>query len=424
MSDVASCVIRFHDPTETETLSIALLSLAGQTYPDVEPIIVLQDFDPISVAEVQRLIDRTPWPVSYHLPKIVNCQALGPGDHRAALANAGMAARAGRYLAFLDYDDYLYSTAYDTLIRRLRLSEKAIAFGTVMRADVESTRQGNYTLTKEVLFPDVGKYDVFVRNQHPIHSYVIDTSLVDEKLLHFDVGRAKNEDYAFLLRILASHDWDLGAKDKIVAEYVVRVDGSNTIMAFAGGNRERWLEWQMADAYIADLKRDLVVTLSATELHQLLVTRPVPPVVQHGPLLEAEEPSPDREARSYDDILVRELSTDQLDGTDLGALDVLEYDETGRLAVAGWVASSDGMVAYRVVLATLTDAGPQLLASGNCQVPRPDVAHFLGTSAEVRGFSLSSDALRLVPLDGVSIAMIGVLRDGRTVVYYPTGIAT
>lgn len=269
-ASLVSCVVRFHTPSNLDELSIALLSIAGQTHSFVEPIVVLQDFSDSDEVAVRDVCTSIPWPTTFAPYQVVNLRGLGPGDHRSDLANAGIASRSGRFLAFLDYDDLLYDACYSTLLRRLADSGKVIAFGGVVASDGERTPFGRYCFAKWHLFRDRNKYDFFADNQYPVHSFVLDTARVEDSLLRFQSGQCRHEDYAFLLRILARYDWDIGATGVPLAEYTMHVDGSNTILAHSEQDLEKTRAWKKADDQINSLRAELQVTIPCLDLVEIV----------------------------------------------------------------------------------------------------------------------------------------------------------
>lgn len=368
---LVSCVIRIHNPTKLQELSLALMSLAGQTYKEVEPILVLQDFSVEEEEALRTLCAKIPWPDSFLDPVILNLKDLGEGDHRAELATMGMKSRSGQFLCFLDYDDLIYSKCYETLHKNLLASGKAVACAGVVACDVEPTPHGYYILDKHRIFEDRGKYEFFLEHQYPIHSFMIDTNKVDSGLLHFDKGHSKNEDYAFMLRILSQHDWDLSAFDKILVEYNMRVDGSNTIMAHSEGDSSKRESWLHAIKYIDDLKSDLKVTLQCNELMGLVMQARnnsiTPKLDHHNPEL----------LNSYLNAMGRHLDFEALEITPHGHIDQLIENDQGIIQTDGWIAGPDSEPLAFVIIAERKGSRSALALSGPCNIYREDVANHL-----------------------------------------------
>ena len=233
----------------------------ANSYRHVEPIVVLQGFTSRAEDQVRDLCRNTPWPETFSEPLVLNVPTEPGGDHRARLANERIAARPGRYLAFLDYDDRLYASCYERLVARLRDGEAAVAVGGVVAVEVEVTRTGEYVLNKTRPFRHRQKYDFFADNQYPIHTLVIDTRRVNGSLLQFDPGVTRLEDYAFLLRILAAHCWNDSEFANPLGEYVVRIDGSNTILLHSADQPDNMAAWLEAAHRVDGLKRNLDVSV-------------------------------------------------------------------------------------------------------------------------------------------------------------------
>ncbi|WP_444903960.1 hypothetical protein ACJJIU_01530 [Microbulbifer sp. CnH-101-E] len=172
------------------------------------------------------------WFFSEHLePRVINFNDGLDHDARSELMTIGMQAHIesrNRYLAFLDYDDYMYSHAYSTLIESLVASNASIAFATVEMANVIALKDYEFIYEMSLPFQGTNKFDLLRENFCPIHSYIIDTSRIDKCELYFQNDMTRLEDYEFLLRIAGNKPCDFSQLGVKIGCYVMRNDGSNS----------------------------------------------------------------------------------------------------------------------------------------------------------------------------------------------------
>ncbi len=262
------CIVRFHDASRVYELNRCVFSLVGQKYRPLHIILATQRFSEseiISTRKSLELLLRLP-----DAPKltITNWENRTPKDARTELLNMGLAAATGQYVSFLDYDDVLYPEAYVILTGRLRETGAAIAFGSVrvVSADVyphfiHIARQLNAPFAGEKLV------DLFRSNFCPIHSYLIDRSIVSPEILSFDTLLTWEEDYDLLLNICAAYLSDFGALKKVIGDYFFKTDGSNSVPIDGYLSEQRALEYERVQALIEVRRR---TTLVAPEVQRQL----------------------------------------------------------------------------------------------------------------------------------------------------------
>ena len=299
-NQTVSVVVRFHDWSKMSLLDHALFSLANQSYPHVQVIVVVQNGHPRMVKDIVAMLIKQPFDdlrnkrvpeIDYKVydnvadDKTTRIQVskhqvislrLPPGiDGRSFLINEGIKMAQGRFLAFLDYDDRLYQHAYQLLIERIHASGAAIAVGGCFIAEhrVISERGTHYVERKtQFLSQRKVKADLFSENFIPIHTYVIDRAAVVPSLLHFDTNLNANEDYLFLLRIAAEYEFDFELQGIAVGEYCQRNDGTNTIQV--GAYRpEKEVNLIYSREYVERIKKTLKVKIMASEIAMLIRQR-------------------------------------------------------------------------------------------------------------------------------------------------------
>jgi glycosyltransferase involved in cell wall biosynthesis len=194
-----------------------------------------------------------------------------PGDYRSKLLNEGIQTAAGRFLAFLDYDDIIYPHAYELLIDTLINEQVAIAFGRIIISHVKPQKNNfYYTVRKEHIFNGETKYQLMQGNFCPIHSFVLDRKLIPREDLFFSEESVKFEDYHFLLRIVARYSSAFSDINEIVGEYIMRLDGSNTVSIHSATDRKKVQEWEAATRWIEEEKKKIFMNISVHDFNRLL----------------------------------------------------------------------------------------------------------------------------------------------------------
>ncbi len=262
-----SVIIRFHDPNRLALLDEAIFSLALQFWRDIEVVVVIQNGTPNTEALVAELIEKQPWTGSPRYQ--VLSLSFPPGfDGRSNLLTHGIQNAKGRYLAFLDDDDYVYQHGYRALIESLQTSQDVLAAG---KCRVSRSRKSNghwYIYAKNSQFQwGRNRLDLFFDNFIPIHSYVIDRTRVAPEDLWFDEQVPPLEDYDFLLRLAAKYGFNFSNLDNPVCEY--RYHETNSLQHDQYGQPVLTPKIQRARDLIEARKDSLTVTLSVRELLEL-----------------------------------------------------------------------------------------------------------------------------------------------------------
>ena len=262
-----STVVRFHTRERLAFLEEALFSLALQTWREHETVVVIQNGDEELVGEVGEMVARQPWPAEAR-HKVVRVEIPAGVDGRSTLLTRGIEEASGRYLAFLDDDDLVYQHGYATLVGRLRESGAAVAVGGCRTARVRRSAGGWYVETKENPFAwGRTRLDLIRDNFIPVHSYVVDRARVEESELYFDDTMPPLEDYDFLLRLCARHEFDFAALDTPVCEY--RIHGENSIPYDPNAPESARSSHLRAQRLIGERKRTLLCSVPASELAEL-----------------------------------------------------------------------------------------------------------------------------------------------------------
>lgn len=268
--EVVSTIVRFHDVTRIALLERAIQSLHGQTGAKVQPIIVLQRFSEEAAAVVRDAVSRQWFFTDQPVPEIINCAGDGSQDMRSALLNRGVERHLklkNRYLAFLDYDDVMYSHAYRILVEALQSSGAAIAFASVEVARVVSLKDYEFVYELSKPYRGKNKLDLMKDNFCPLHSYLIDTSRVEARELRFREELSRLEDYDFLLRVAGRNPCDFSSLDKNIGLYILRTDGTNSTPNGEGSvtERESGDDWKTSTSRLSALRSSYEVRFFASD---------------------------------------------------------------------------------------------------------------------------------------------------------------
>lgn len=261
-----SVIIRCHDPDRMHELKRCLFSIYNATHSLIQPVVVCQDFSEAARDYVRSYAGKLAR-INPHQALVVDFRTQQPGDHRSHLANAGMLAASGQYIAFLDYDDCIYPEAYELLIARLIHTASAIAFGGI--AQKNAFVQDGITLvrSKQKKWGARNIFDLLHDNCSPIHSYVVDRLRLIQPHPLFDESLSKYEDYDFLINICTQYASDFEEAGRMLGDYYIKEDGSNSVITASSYSGAAHTAWQ--DSKKAVIKRRDSVVLSSEVLSQL-----------------------------------------------------------------------------------------------------------------------------------------------------------
>lgn len=226
-----STILRLHDTSKLAYFERAIQSLHSQSSVSVYPIVVLQNFSSEEVDVVKENFDKN-WYFNQHAEGcITNLIGEDGVDHRSALLNEGIKRhheRGGDILGFLDYDDILYGHAYELLSSALLESSTAIAFASLEMFHAIPLKDYDFIYKSSSPFIGKNKLDLLKENFCPIHSYLINTSLIDKNELYFRKDMTRVEDYEFLIRVAGRYPCDFSNIGKNIGGYFMRSDDSNS----------------------------------------------------------------------------------------------------------------------------------------------------------------------------------------------------
>jgi SAM-dependent methyltransferase len=234
-----STVVRIHHSGSMQKLERALQCLCAQRDACVSPVVLGQDLSPTQIAKVKELIEALPWRVQAS-PSFENYASWKETpDLRSRLLKLGIESSRSRYQAFLDYDDLLLSDAYLQLVLSMRRRGKGIGFGRTYRS---FTKGDHLWLTsRDRYYETEGNYMSFLANNFaPLHSYLIDSHVVDLSQVKLPDDQKFMEDYLMLLQIVDQDnaDWDGLNENTYIGDYLHYDNGSSTVSVMDDARRK------------------------------------------------------------------------------------------------------------------------------------------------------------------------------------------
>lgn len=179
---LVSVIIR---STDRALLNDALDSIAAQTYPHIEAVVVN------AKGEGHSLL--SPWCGRFPLRFVPSDEPL----HRSRAANAGLEQAQGEYLIFLDDDDIFYPDHVAALVDTLSRQEQALCAYSGVRVEFYSEgKVAHATVFSDSFEPE----KLRGRNFIPIHAALFHRSLI-EKGCRFDERLDRLEDWDFWLQV-------------------------------------------------------------------------------------------------------------------------------------------------------------------------------------------------------------------------------
>ncbi|WP_177166617.1 rhamnan synthesis F family protein [Nitrosomonas sp. Nm51] len=180
---LVSVIIRSMD---RPTLSDALDSVALQTYPNIEVVLVN--------AKGPAHKKLNPWCGRYPLHFTHNDEPL----NRSRAANLGLKTATGKYLIFLDDDDFFYPEHINNLVTTLQNRRNARC----AYAGVHVQHYTNDVLDQVTEFNEpYDQHRLLSRNFIPIHAVLFEKSLIDSNQCGFDENLNVFEDWDFWIQI-------------------------------------------------------------------------------------------------------------------------------------------------------------------------------------------------------------------------------
>jgi hypothetical protein len=169
-----------------------------------------------------------------------------------------------RYLGFCDFDDLVYPAGYSYLLHRMQFTGAAAVFASSLHVDCTPMHGFDFAFAKWII-PGTNRYDFFLKNFCPPNSLLLDRAQIETRDLHADATLSKHEDYRVFAVIVAKYKTNWASIGTVVAEYIHRSDGSNTVMGHRS-DAASWREWGETSAATKDFFDTLTTTIPVNDI--------------------------------------------------------------------------------------------------------------------------------------------------------------
>ncbi|WP_227509479.1 glycoside hydrolase family 99-like domain-containing protein [Ferrovum myxofaciens] len=253
-------IVRFHHGADPDILMRSLYSLLAQADCKVQPWLALQDLMDEEMDSLQHKLDGMPWPDECRPMIRRYASSLDTPDVRSLMLNDTMKAIGKGYVAFLDYDDILFSHAYRTLLARLENVDKNATFGRVFSTTVDSdtglilNREKKYTLGQTY-------QDYLQLNHAPLHSFMLNLDLIDLTRIHYFDDMKFLEDYYLTLQIFSAEktDWSSLQDSIFIGDYIHRRGDKKHTLALSDSKQRNHLleqkEYRLCEERVVALRQ-------------------------------------------------------------------------------------------------------------------------------------------------------------------------
>ena len=254
-------VMRVHEGTTYPELERALYSLAAMKDCRVSVLICTQSISVAKGSLFSGLYLKMAGLYDLQIQQ-KDFEADSPNvDLRSLMLNVGLQSSIHRYTAFLDSDDLLFPNAYAWLVSRLKLTNKAVAFGRVYKSFYAS--QLSKIIGRDVAYSKGLNFEDFLENNiFPLHSIMFDTESLDLSVVKFFESHTYMEDYYLTLQLIDNQnsDWASLPLNVYIGDYIFDVDRSQTLAITDSESLGKVLaseEYKLCQSRIDNLRREV-----------------------------------------------------------------------------------------------------------------------------------------------------------------------
>jgi hypothetical protein len=247
--------VRFHDIFQSQRFERCVFSLSINKEL-VKINILVQNFSIADIENVESLLAK------YEIfdSKVINVQGEKGSDLRSKLLNVGLDSSNTELAHFVDFDDLIFQDAYKIIseVAHRDKLESIIYFYRVARAFNNVYPDHDYLTFIDKPWIGRTKNDLIHDNFCPLHSYVLNMSIINKHNLRFDESYEALEDYDFLLRAANIGILNFSKVDNYIGLYNFRNDSSNsTIIRGSDEDPIKKAKWTLGREKIKKLKHSL-----------------------------------------------------------------------------------------------------------------------------------------------------------------------
>jgi len=226
--------VRFHDISKLNFLRRCLISIDAQSSVDPHIYLVTQGFSSSDLQKVKKLLDECCCAnkTTFSLINVPNPDGI---DLRSKLLNrivdSHYADKISSYLCFIDFDDLWYSHALKTLLAPLSGAEFCMSYADIHLADVWTDGEVFYlrNMLDRHKISSKCKSDLLKGNFLPLHSYLFNTSRIEQDLFVYDESLSRNEDYDLLIRVASIKPVTRAVSNRLIGLYNFYAYNNNSI---------------------------------------------------------------------------------------------------------------------------------------------------------------------------------------------------
>lgn len=257
-----STIIRFHKNGDRALLDNAIFSLLTQVGSSARPYLALQDLDENQTAQLEKELAALPWDDGCDPVLRSYASTEAEPDLRSVMLNDMLKNVPAGYTAFLDYDDVLFPNAYETLISQIMVDNKKATFGRVYSTQVEG--ETGRLISRDKTYDYGNTYEEFIKANHaPLHSFLLDTRIIDVASLKYFSDMKFMEDYYMTLQIFDKNntDWASLKRGAFIGDYIHRVGATDNTLAISDAQERQKLitseAFLLSERRIQDLRLSL-----------------------------------------------------------------------------------------------------------------------------------------------------------------------
>lgn len=212
-----------------ETIAETLQSVASQTYPDIEYILV----DGGSTDDTKSIIES----FKPHISKYISEKDNGIYD----AMNKGLNMATGDIIGILNSDDfYAYNGVITDVVHRFQQTHADALYADLIYVDRKNTQR-----IRRYWKAGAYRHGKFLRGWMPPHPTFFVKKEVYEKFGNYNTSLKSSADYEFMLRVMHKHRIHVAYLPKVITKMRMGGQSNVSIANRAAANREDRKAWEM-----------------------------------------------------------------------------------------------------------------------------------------------------------------------------------